>query len=194
MQVKARGGLPIVICEEGDEETIQYASKVLEVPKSVDCLQVRFHWNFCGRRSWLIYTLYFRAFSRSFQCSCCHITSLCSVGATSIVPEISPSLSPSSRCPKFHQQPQHLCTYTASVYDVKILRETLRSFLYFLQSRTIFCFFVNFCLFYLICYRQDSRKFLLYFGREWIVWSCCLLSELLNFVISFNTDFNKLHT
>jgi glucosamine--fructose-6-phosphate aminotransferase (isomerizing) len=39
MQVKARGGLPIVICEEGDKETEQYASKVLEVPKTVDCLQ-----------------------------------------------------------------------------------------------------------------------------------------------------------
>lgn len=39
-QVKARGGLPIVICEEGDKETEQFASKVLEVPKTVDCLQV----------------------------------------------------------------------------------------------------------------------------------------------------------
>lgn len=38
-QVKARGGLPIVICEEGDKETEQFASKVLEVPKTVDCLQ-----------------------------------------------------------------------------------------------------------------------------------------------------------
>lgn len=38
-QVKARGGLPIVICEEGDTETVQFASKVLEVPKTVDCLQ-----------------------------------------------------------------------------------------------------------------------------------------------------------
>lgn len=41
-QVKARGGLPIVICEEGDTETGQFASKVLEVPKTVDCLQVSF--------------------------------------------------------------------------------------------------------------------------------------------------------
>lgn len=41
MQVKARGGQPIVICEDGDKETEMYASKVLEVPKTVDCLQVR---------------------------------------------------------------------------------------------------------------------------------------------------------
>lgn len=39
-QVKARGGLPIVICETGDKETEQFASKILEVPKTVDCLQV----------------------------------------------------------------------------------------------------------------------------------------------------------
>ncbi|CRL08009.1 CLUMA_CG020861, isoform B [Clunio marinus] len=38
-QVKARGGLPIVICEQGDKETEQFASKILEVPKTVDCLQ-----------------------------------------------------------------------------------------------------------------------------------------------------------
>lgn len=38
-QVKARGGQPIVICEEGDKETEQFASKILEVPKTVDCLQ-----------------------------------------------------------------------------------------------------------------------------------------------------------
>lgn len=38
-QVKARGGQPIVICEEGDKETGQFASCVLEVPKTVDCLQ-----------------------------------------------------------------------------------------------------------------------------------------------------------
>lgn len=38
-QVKARGGQPIVICEEGDKDTEQYASKILEVPKTVDCLQ-----------------------------------------------------------------------------------------------------------------------------------------------------------
>lgn len=40
-QVKARGGQPIVICEAGDKETEQFASKILEVPKTVDCLQVR---------------------------------------------------------------------------------------------------------------------------------------------------------
>lgn len=39
-QVKARGGQPIVICEDGDKETMQFAHKVLEVPKTVDCLQV----------------------------------------------------------------------------------------------------------------------------------------------------------
>lgn len=39
-QVKARGGQPIVICEENDKETMQFAHKVLEVPKTVDCLQV----------------------------------------------------------------------------------------------------------------------------------------------------------
>lgn len=38
-QVKARGGQPIVICEAGDKETEQFASKMLEVPKTVDCLQ-----------------------------------------------------------------------------------------------------------------------------------------------------------
>lgn len=41
-QVKARGGQPIVICEKNDEETMQFAHKVLEVPKTVDCLQVKF--------------------------------------------------------------------------------------------------------------------------------------------------------
>ncbi|XP_017765949.1 PREDICTED: glutamine--fructose-6-phosphate aminotransferase [isomerizing] 2 isoform X1 [Eufriesea mexicana] len=38
-QVTARGGKPIVICEEEDEETKMFADKVLEVPKTVDCLQ-----------------------------------------------------------------------------------------------------------------------------------------------------------
>lgn len=38
-QVKAREGRPIVICEKGDEETIALAHRVLEVPKTVDCLQ-----------------------------------------------------------------------------------------------------------------------------------------------------------
>uniref|UniRef100_A0A6M2DS98 glutamine--fructose-6-phosphate transaminase (isomerizing) n=1 Tax=Xenopsylla cheopis TaxID=163159 RepID=A0A6M2DS98_XENCH len=38
-QVTARDGKPIIICEEGDTETISFSSKVLEVPKTVDCLQ-----------------------------------------------------------------------------------------------------------------------------------------------------------
>ncbi|XP_048513338.1 glutamine--fructose-6-phosphate aminotransferase [isomerizing] 2-like isoform X3 [Athalia rosae] len=38
-QVTAREGRPIVICEEGDNETISLADRVLEVPKTVDCLQ-----------------------------------------------------------------------------------------------------------------------------------------------------------
>ncbi|XP_034938848.1 glutamine--fructose-6-phosphate aminotransferase [isomerizing] 2-like isoform X4 [Chelonus insularis] len=38
-QVTARGGKPIVICEDGDNETKSFASRALEVPKTVDCLQ-----------------------------------------------------------------------------------------------------------------------------------------------------------
>ncbi|XP_063849540.1 glutamine--fructose-6-phosphate aminotransferase [isomerizing] 2-like isoform X4 [Scylla paramamosain] len=38
-QVTAREGRPILICNKGDEEPQKYASKVLEVPKTVDCLQ-----------------------------------------------------------------------------------------------------------------------------------------------------------
>ncbi|CAF4882323.1 unnamed protein product [Pieris macdunnoughi] len=38
-QVTARQGRPIVVCEEGDTETKSLASRVLEVPKTVDCLQ-----------------------------------------------------------------------------------------------------------------------------------------------------------
>lgn len=38
-QVTAREGRPILICEEGDQETMSFASKVLEVPRTVDCLQ-----------------------------------------------------------------------------------------------------------------------------------------------------------
>ncbi|CAB0045261.1 unnamed protein product [Trichogramma brassicae] len=38
-QVTARDGRPIVICEEGDQETKSFAAKVLQVPKTVDCLQ-----------------------------------------------------------------------------------------------------------------------------------------------------------
>lgn len=40
-QVTAREGRPIIICEKGDEETQEFASKTLEVPHTVDCLQVR---------------------------------------------------------------------------------------------------------------------------------------------------------
>lgn len=39
-QVIARDGRPIVICEKGDEETQALAHKTLEVPHTVDCLQV----------------------------------------------------------------------------------------------------------------------------------------------------------
>ncbi|KAG0721604.1 Glutamine--fructose-6-phosphate aminotransferase [isomerizing] 2 [Chionoecetes opilio] len=38
-QVTAREGRPILICNKGDEEPQKYASSVLEVPKTVDCLQ-----------------------------------------------------------------------------------------------------------------------------------------------------------
>ncbi|XP_060820783.1 glutamine--fructose-6-phosphate aminotransferase [isomerizing] 2-like isoform X3 [Bombus pascuorum] len=38
-QVTARDGKPILICEEGDEETKMFADRILEVPKTVDCLQ-----------------------------------------------------------------------------------------------------------------------------------------------------------
>lgn len=38
-QVTARNGKPILICEEGDIETLQFGHKTLEVPKTVDCLQ-----------------------------------------------------------------------------------------------------------------------------------------------------------
>ncbi|XP_060519650.1 glutamine--fructose-6-phosphate aminotransferase [isomerizing] 2-like isoform X2 [Cylas formicarius] len=38
-QVKSRDGDPILICEEGDAETIAFASRHLEIPKTVDCLQ-----------------------------------------------------------------------------------------------------------------------------------------------------------
>lgn len=40
LQVKARDCHPILICEEGDTETMSHSSKVLEVPRTVDCLQV----------------------------------------------------------------------------------------------------------------------------------------------------------
>ncbi|KAJ8928672.1 hypothetical protein NQ314_018766 [Rhamnusium bicolor] len=38
-QVTARNGKPILICQEGDKETLVYGYKSLEVPKTVDCLQ-----------------------------------------------------------------------------------------------------------------------------------------------------------
>ncbi|KAJ0181279.1 hypothetical protein K1T71_003364 [Dendrolimus kikuchii] len=38
-QVTARQGRPIVICEEGDNETMSLASRSLQIPKTVDCLQ-----------------------------------------------------------------------------------------------------------------------------------------------------------
>lgn len=40
LQVQAREGRPILICEEGDVETMSYASRALEIPKTVDCLMV----------------------------------------------------------------------------------------------------------------------------------------------------------
>ncbi|XP_055309071.1 glutamine--fructose-6-phosphate aminotransferase [isomerizing] 2-like isoform X3 [Sitodiplosis mosellana] len=39
LQVKARNCQPILICEEGDTETMDHSSKSLEVPRTVDCLQ-----------------------------------------------------------------------------------------------------------------------------------------------------------
>ncbi|KAG8258794.1 Glucosamine--fructose-6-phosphate aminotransferase 1 [Homalodisca vitripennis] len=38
-QVTAREGRPIVICENGDDETKSFAFKSVEVPHTVDCLQ-----------------------------------------------------------------------------------------------------------------------------------------------------------
>jgi len=38
-QVTARDGRPILICEEGDEETAKWANHVLEIPRTVDALQ-----------------------------------------------------------------------------------------------------------------------------------------------------------
>ncbi|XP_044734803.1 glutamine--fructose-6-phosphate aminotransferase [isomerizing] 2-like [Chrysoperla carnea] len=38
-QVTAREGRPIVICEEGDKETMSFTDRALEVPRTVDCLQ-----------------------------------------------------------------------------------------------------------------------------------------------------------
>uniref|UniRef100_H2ZHZ3 glutamine--fructose-6-phosphate transaminase (isomerizing) n=1 Tax=Ciona savignyi TaxID=51511 RepID=H2ZHZ3_CIOSA len=38
-QVVARHGRPIIICENDDEESVKYASHILKVPHTVDCLQ-----------------------------------------------------------------------------------------------------------------------------------------------------------
>ncbi|XP_014244603.1 glutamine--fructose-6-phosphate aminotransferase [isomerizing] 2-like isoform X1 [Cimex lectularius] len=38
-QITARDGRPIVICEKGDTETQSFASRIIEVPHTVDCLQ-----------------------------------------------------------------------------------------------------------------------------------------------------------
>ncbi|XP_073816042.1 glutamine:fructose-6-phosphate aminotransferase 2 [Musca autumnalis] len=38
-QVTSRKGRPIIICEEGDEETKAFSSRSLEIPRTVDCLQ-----------------------------------------------------------------------------------------------------------------------------------------------------------
>lgn len=38
-QVTSRKGRPIIICEEGDEETKSFSSRSLEIPHTVDCLQ-----------------------------------------------------------------------------------------------------------------------------------------------------------
>lgn len=40
LQVKARECHPILICEEDDKETMSYTDRSLEVPRTVDCLQV----------------------------------------------------------------------------------------------------------------------------------------------------------
>ncbi|XP_054726698.1 glutamine--fructose-6-phosphate aminotransferase [isomerizing] 2-like [Anastrepha obliqua] len=38
-QVTARNGRPILLCEEGDEDTKAFSSRSLEIPRTVDCLQ-----------------------------------------------------------------------------------------------------------------------------------------------------------
>lgn len=38
-QVTSRKGRPIIICEDGDEETKSFSSRSLEIPQTVDCLQ-----------------------------------------------------------------------------------------------------------------------------------------------------------
>ena len=39
-QVIAREGRPILVCEAGDEETKAMSNKCIEIPHTVDCLQV----------------------------------------------------------------------------------------------------------------------------------------------------------
>lgn len=38
-QVTARNGRPIVICQEGDNETMSFSDRALQIPRTVDCLQ-----------------------------------------------------------------------------------------------------------------------------------------------------------
>ena len=38
-QVQARGGQPVLICNEGDEELIKMAPRYIAIPRIVDCLQ-----------------------------------------------------------------------------------------------------------------------------------------------------------
>lgn len=38
-QVHARGGVPIVICNDSDEEVMKLGRKTIGIPKTVDCLQ-----------------------------------------------------------------------------------------------------------------------------------------------------------
>lgn len=38
-QVTSRKGRPILICEEGDTETMSFSTRSLQIPRTVDCLQ-----------------------------------------------------------------------------------------------------------------------------------------------------------
>jgi len=38
-QVTAREGRPILLCEQGDKETMAFSNNSIEIPHSVDCLQ-----------------------------------------------------------------------------------------------------------------------------------------------------------
>lgn len=59
-QVTARDGRPIVICERGDVETQKYASQFIEVPHTVDCLQVNFEPYFSRVEQILIFIYIYR--------------------------------------------------------------------------------------------------------------------------------------